>query len=72
MDCRTGKIHQLSEDELNKTDPELKKHLAPIVDESSETVKRMSKPKRISWMRNKSCPCGSEKKFKKCCWDKYV
>jgi len=20
--------------------------------------------------RNDSCPCGSEKKFKKCCWDK--
>jgi len=21
--------------------------------------------------RNEKCPCGSGKKFKKCCWDKY-
>ncbi len=20
-------------------------------------------------LRNKSCPCGSDKKFKQCCWD---
>lgn len=23
-------------------------------------------------MRNMKCPCGSGKKFKKCCWGKYI
>jgi len=27
------------------------------------------KPKRKNWMRNRLCPCGSGKKFKKCCWN---
>lgn len=27
---------------------------------------------RKNWMRNKPCPCGSERKFKKCCWRHYT
>lgn len=27
---------------------------------------------RKNWMRNKPCPCGSERKFKKCCWRQYT
>jgi len=26
--------------------------------------------KRKNYMRNKLCPCGSNKKFKNCCWSK--
>ncbi len=26
---------------------------------------------RKNSMRNKPCPCGSGKKFKKCCWSKF-
>ena len=28
--------------------------------------------KKKNWMRNKQCPCGSGKKFKKCCSYKYT
>lgn len=27
---------------------------------------------RKNFMRNKPCPCGSKKKFKKCCWALYT
>ena len=35
-----------------------------------EGVKAMTFPERKNWMRNVACPCGSGKKFKKCCWNK--
>ena len=25
-----------------------------------------------NWMRNKPCPCGSGRKFKRCCWRHYI
>ena len=40
-------------------------------DELEETV-NMDRTKRKNWMRNKPCICGSQKKFKKCCWGKYA
>ena len=36
---------------------------APVVD------KRIDISKRVG--RNDLCPCGSNKKYKKCCWPKY-
>lgn len=41
-------------------------------EEEVKKVKRMSKPRRKNWMRNKPCLCGSGRKFKLCCWGKYA
>ena len=35
-------------------------------------LKHQSKVRRRNWMRNRPCPCGSGKKFKKCCWDMFT
>ena len=42
----------------------------PVPDEEAPKVRKMNKLRRKNWMRNKPCPCGSENKFKKCCWAK--
>lgn len=39
----------------------------------AEKLKGLTPDERGDWMRknrnrNKSCPCGSGKKFKRCCW----
>ena len=86
MNADTGNIHnftagqsqQLSEDFQKRLESSFEEaqELAseaniPIAAEDLSKVKRMSKPRRKNWMRNKPCPCGSEKKFKKCCWNKF-
>lgn len=83
MDCQTGKLFDynyfLAEhgkespkaQKLREEFDELKEHLAPVKNEDVKKVKRMSKVRRKNWMRNQPCPCGSGKKFKKCCWNKY-
>ena len=61
MDTR-GNIH-FTRDEYEKMFPISEKQL-------NETV-NLSKRKRKGYMRNQPCVCGSEIKFKKCCWSKY-
>lgn len=70
MDARTGEIHQKESEEamqtfldnLKETDREhIRKMTIP------PTQKQMSrKPPKVG--RNEPCPCGSGKKFKKCCY----
>ena len=49
----------------------LHKDLIDLGEEAGE--KRDASPlfARKNSMRNKPCPCGSGKKFKKCCWNKF-
>jgi len=49
---------------------ELKRNEIPLKNSEAEKLRRMSIPKRKNWMRNHSCPCGSGKKMKRCCWSK--
>ncbi len=44
----------------------IKELVSPVIIAKTSTIHR----KRARWKRNWKCPCGSEKKFKKCCWDK--
>lgn len=44
--------------------------LVPLEEDDVPKVRKMNKNRRKNWMRNKPCPCGSGKKFKKCCWTK--
>jgi len=40
----------------------------PVSKEEKKILSSKNSHERKSWMRNKECPCGSGKKFKKCCW----
>jgi uncharacterized protein YecA (UPF0149 family) len=61
MDPKTAEIypHEISEiPEFN----------VPVKRRDLETLKAMDTPERKNWMRNRPCPCGKSKKFKRCCW----
>jgi len=72
MDPRTGEIHhfELPEDLKNK-EKELERLLIPLTQDQVKTLEPMGAKQRKGWMRNHPCVCGSGKKFKKCCWDKF-
>ena len=40
----------------------------PVTRDEFKSMKDMKPDDRKNWMRNKPCPCGSGKKFKKCHW----
>ena len=77
MDCNTGKIHEISDEEMKswregaeRQFNEERKMVSLTEDEAGE-LKPMTGEKRKGWMRNKPCVCGSGKKFKRCCWNKF-
>ena len=49
----------------------LKDKLIALTDEEATHLQTLDKGKRKGWMRNQPCPCGSNKKFKRCCWSKF-
>lgn len=71
MNCETGQIVEMTSGLMSelKDAGELHKYV-PIEQEDLPKVRNMSMTARKNWMRNKPCPCGSDKKFKKCCWQK--
>lgn len=70
MDTRTGEIVQ------KETEGEMKNYLDDLDKEDKAFFKKMNlpptkkqlarKPPKVG--RNEPCPCGSGKKFKKCCY----
>ena len=77
MDCRTGNIYESSsEKEMEflqaKFHQETERELVRLKRSDVKTLKEISFDKRRGWMRNKPCPCGSEVKFKRCCWTVYA
>lgn len=69
MDTRDGRIYdQKTMDKLRETlmsKAEFEKYVKPM--ELPPTVEQMSRmPPRVG--RNEPCPCGSGRKFKKCCY----
>ena len=65
-------VMRLNDDEL----AELRKQgrrMMELTDEEATVTSTLSPDERGEWMRknrnrNKACPCGSGKKFKRCCW----
>ena len=65
-------VMRLNDDEL----AELRKQgrrMMELTDEEAMVTSTLSPDERGEWMRknrnrNKACPCGSGKKFKRCCW----
>ena len=61
------KFFEISEDQMTEKQ-KASMQVSPY-DNKSELGKLRIKNKNR--FRNKPCPCGSGKKFKKCCWSKY-
>lgn len=73
MDCRTGDIHHFANDEARaQMERELKRQLAPLTTAEAGELEQLPREKRKNRMRNKPCPCGSNTKFKRCCWSKFA
>jgi uncharacterized protein YecA (UPF0149 family) len=49
----------------------LEKKMVSLTDSEAEKLEPLDKRARKGWMRNQPCPCGSDKKFKHCCWNKF-
>lgn len=60
MDVRTGRIYQL--DAVEAMSQEERRYLKPM-----EVAPTILQRKRMRVGRNDPCPCGSGKKFKRCC-----
>ena len=51
---------------------EEEKPFASVEEKHLPMLKHQSRARRKNWMRNRPCPCGSGKKFKKCCWGMFT
>ena len=69
MDCRTGEI--VSQESLRGKSKEEKRHFVPLSEDLAAELMPLGGTGRKNYMRNKPCPCGSKKKFKRCCWSRY-
>lgn len=67
MEVRSGSIFRSPEINIEES----RKRLIQLSEEQYQEMSPLSKNKRKNVMRNKPCICGSNKKFKKCCWNKY-
>ncbi len=73
MDCRTGQIVEMDQQKtLELVENNEIKHFVPLDTGLEKELRPLSKKKRKNRMRNKSCVCGSKKKFKNCCWGQYA
>jgi len=75
MDTRTGEIYdKKTVEEIISNHPELNNRFIPM--QIPPTAKQLSRQVKSPFAnqvmgkvaRNEPCPCGSGKKFKKCCW----
>jgi preprotein translocase subunit SecA len=66
MDTRTGRFYTEEEmTSMRELDPEAVRFLKPVVVEPTPKQRARLPFPRVG--RNEPCPCGSGKKFKKCC-----
>lgn len=77
MDCRTGRIYEADTQEAmaeiaSKFEQENNRQMVELSADEAERLMPETPAKRKNWMRNKSCPCGSGKKFKRCCWSVFA
>lgn len=50
---------------------EFEKRLVELTESQHDEMKPMQPTQRKGYMRNQPCVCGSQIKFKKCCWNYY-
>jgi MtfA peptidase len=61
-----------SPDVLQKKDPELYAMLREMFHQDTRSLLRLTSSRRRKYRRNAPCPCGSGKKYKRCCLRKSV
>jgi uncharacterized protein YecA (UPF0149 family) len=79
MNPNTGEIHRLHDAEIASLERARDAHiermgerLAPLTERQHQELRPLGAAQRKGYMRNQPCVCGSGKKFKACCWDKYT
>lgn len=78
MDVKNGRLIELqgSPEAVEKMKESFEQNnrrpLLEIDEAQREELKPLEPYKRKNRMRNWPCPCGSTKKFKNCCWSKYL
>lgn len=71
MDSK-GNIHwNLSEEPFRELQAKQETKLIPLTEKQATMLEKHPPRFRKNHMRNKPCPCGSGRKFKKCCWSAY-
>lgn len=72
MDPNTGHLYEFENDKAREqVEKQLGRKLVPLTKEQVKKLKLLSKRRRKALLGGMSCPCGSGKSFKKCCWKKY-
>lgn len=77
MDCRTMEIYEADnkealQDLMKNLESQEGRKLVALTNKQLKEAKPLDKTGRKNYMRNQPCPCGSTKKFKKCCWRQYA
>ena len=84
MHVPTGEIISATKEEIEMMDKaftkgtqlsarraSLDRKMVALTDAEADELKKQSPTSRKGYMRNQPCPCGSAKKFKRCCWSKF-
>ena len=72
MDCKTAEIHEMTPEEKAEWENANNRLLAQLTPFQVTELKDKSSKKRKKYMKHQPCPCGSGKKFFKCCWHLHV
>lgn len=72
MNLDDGEIYRvLDENHLEMIQSKIGHKLYPLTEKQAKELMPLSKRRRKALLAGGSCPCGSGKSFKKCCWKKY-
>ena len=72
MHVDTGEMFDIeSQEHLKTLQAQFNNRLMPLTEKQAKVLKPLSKRKRRWLMKHGTCPCGSGKRFKKCCLKKY-
>lgn len=71
MDARDGFLHKLTPEQVKLMERGGMMHMIPLTEKQHEELRPLGGEQRKNNMRNKPCICGSNRKFKRCCWYKY-
>ena len=72
MDCSNGNLLRMIDQQAEKYQEQHGRPVARLTPGQVEKLLPLGAERRKNYMRNQPCVCGSNKKFKKCCWGDYA
>lgn len=72
MDCQRGEVHQMTDAQVAEWEEQNRRRLLPLSEAQVDMMKSMGNKRKKKHMKHQPCPCGSKKKFHKCCWHLYA